>query len=303
MRPFAAALTLCACASAFAAQTVQLPAWVCARRDALFAGGFESGEPAVPHAPSFGSGGAAPGAVSRQINVPGLGTQPYYLFLPSDYTPSHAWPLLIALHGAGGPGTADSAARTVRDDWSTISSGLGVIVVAPVGTDTQGGGWVAPLVAGDAPTDYDIIAKALTDAEAAYNVETTRVYGWGYSAGGHVMHSLALNGYNATLNAGTIAAYSVSAGVLAKEACRGLSAAQCASQVLVPAARKVPVDIHIGSTDPLLSYAQSDDSGFAASGWSAGGNLFYTEFSGGHVYSITDLQQGWLHVCGFAVEP
>jgi len=91
--------------------------------------------------------------------------------------------------------------------------------------------------------------------------------------------------------------------VLAGVACRGLSSAQCASQVLVPAARKVPVDIHIGNTDPLLSYAQSDQSGFAASGWSAGGDLFFTEFSGGHVYSLTDLQQGWSNICGFAVVP
>jgi len=303
LRPFAAALALLACSSGFAAQTVVLPAWVCTRLDGVFAGGFEAGESALPHAPSLGSGGASPGAVSRQVTVPGLGTQPYYLYLPLDYTPRHPWPLLLALHGAGGPGTADSAARTVRGDWGSIASGLGVIVAAPVGTDTQAGGWIAPLTAGDAPTDYDIIAKVVADAEAAYNIETTRLYGWGYSSGGHVMHSLALNGYNASVNAGTLAAYSVSAGVLEGEACRSLSSAQCASQVLLPAARKVPVDIHIGNTDPLLSYAQSDQSGFAASGWSAGGDLFFTQFSGGHVYSLTDLQQGWSNICGFAVVP
>lgn len=303
LRPYTAMFALLACPAAYAAQTALLPGWVCTRLDGVFAGGFESGESAVPHAPSLGSGGAYPGAVSRSVTVAGLGTQPYYLYLPSDYTPRHAWPLLLALHGAGGPGTADSAARTVRSDWGSIASGLGVIVAAPVGTDTQSGGWVAPLTLGDTPTDYDIIAKAVADAEAAYNVETSRVYGWGYSAGGHVMHSLALNGYNASVNAGTIAAYTVSAGVLKGEACRGLDATQCTNQVLVPAARKVPVDIHIGNTDPLLSYAQSDQAGFAASGWTAGGTLFYTEFSGGHVYSMTDLQQGWSNICGFAVVP
>jgi len=303
LRSFAAVFGLLAGSGGHAAQTVLLPPWVCTRLDAVFAGGFESGETAVPHAPSLGSGGAYPAALSRSVTVPGLGTQPYDLYVPADYTPRHAWPLLLALHGAGGPGTADGAARTVRSDWGSIASGLGVIVAAPVGTDTQAGGWVAPLTPGDAPTDYDIIAKVLADAEAAYNIETTRVYGWGYSAGGHVMHSLALNGYNASVNAGTLAAYSVSAGVLKSEACRGLDATQCAAQVLVPAARKVPVDIHIGSTDPLLSYAQSDDSGFAASGWSAGSTLFFTEFSGGHVYSLTDLQQGWSNICGFAVVP
>jgi poly(3-hydroxybutyrate) depolymerase len=176
-------------------------------------------------------------------------------------------------------------------------------VAAPVGTDYQGGGWIAPITVGDYPTDYDIFAQVFADAAAAYNVETTRRYGWGYSSGGHVMHSLALNGYNASVNADSIAAYSVSAGVLAGYACRNLSDSDCDTQVLMPAARKVPVDIHIGTTDPLLSYAQSDETDFGASGWSAGGTLFFTEFSGGHVYSLTDLQQGWLRMCGFAVVP
>jgi len=301
--PLLAALLSVATADAFAGQTVSLPAWVCARPDAVFRGGFESADGAVPHDPSLGSGGAYPGFKTAQVSVPGLGTQPYYLYIPTNYSPAHSWPLLLALHGAGGPGTADAAAQQVRADWSGIAGGLGVIVVTPVGTDGMGGGWIAPLSATDHPTDYDILAKVVGNVEAAYNIERTRVYGWGYSAGGHVMHSLALNGYNATLNADSIAAYAVSAGVLAGWACRSLDDTQCQQQVLMPALRKVPVDIHVGNTDSLLSYAQADEADLAASGWTLGGTLFYTVFSGGHIYTLTHLQQAWLSMCSSAVTP
>ena len=286
-----------------AAQTVTLPDWICKHPDTLFAGGFESGELALPSLPSHGSGGAYPGYVSRTITVPGMGTQPYYVYVPASYTPAHPMPLLLALHGAGGPGTADQYAQTVRLDWGALAYGFGLIVVAPVGTDDQGGGWVAPASASDAPSDYDIIAQVFDDVASAYNIETTRRYGWGYSAGGHVMHSLALNGYNATVNANTIAAYSVSAGVLAGWACRNLTATACEQQVLAPALRKVPVDIHIGNTDPLLSYATSDKSGFAAEGWTLGSTLYFTQFNGGHTYSSANLQQAWLNMCPNAVVP
>jgi poly(3-hydroxybutyrate) depolymerase len=301
--PALTALLIFAGTDAFGAQTVTLPAWVCAHADAVFRGGFESTDSAVPHDPSMGSGGAYPGFKTAQVSVQGLGTQPYYLYVPTNYSPAHSWPLLLALHGAGGPGTADAAAKQVRGDWSGLATGLGVIVIAPVGTDNMGGGWIAPLSASNHPTDYDILAQVVTDVEATYNIERSRLYGWGYSAGGHVMHSLALNGYNATLNADSIAAYAVSAGVLAGWACRSLDDTQCQQQVLMPALRKVPVDIHVGNTDSLLSYAQADEGDFAATGWTLGSTLFYTVFSGGHIYTLTHLQQAWLSMCSNAVVP
>ena len=55
-----------------AAQSVTLPAWVCAHPDAIFASGFESGEIAVPHSPSNGSGGAV-GSVTRTLHIANLG--------------------------------------------------------------------------------------------------------------------------------------------------------------------------------------------------------------------------------------
>ena len=177
------------------------------------------------------------------------------------------------------------------------------MIVAPGGTDSQYGGWSAPVSASDHPTDYDIIAAVFNDVANAYNIETTRRYGWGFSAGGIVMYSLALNGYNAVVNADSLAAYSVSSGALVREACYGLTDTQCQQFVLQPAVRKVPVDIHAGTTDFMLSYALDDESSFAASGWVSGSTLFFTEFVGDHNYSLTDLQQAWTHLCPNAVVP
>jgi poly(3-hydroxybutyrate) depolymerase len=294
--------------AAHAAHSVTLPAWVCAHPDAIFVGGFESGEIAVPHDPSNGSGGTYPGSVSRTLHIAGLGTgtQTVYLYLPPNYTPLHSWPLLLVLHGVAPWSSRDSYAIAVRDDWSAVAAGAGVLVAAPVADEqvdvngTPGATWLVPPTNG--PNDYDLFAALLADVASAYNVERTRLYGWGFSAGGHVMHDLGVNTYSAAFNAGTLAAYSVSAGDLAGLACQGLSDAQC-SGLLAALPRKIPVDIHIGTSDPNYPYAQSDHSRFLAQGWIDGQTIYYNTFAGGHTYSVSDLQLAWTHLCPAAVVP
>ena len=290
---------------ACAAQGVVLPSWVCTYPDAVFVGGFETGEAAVVRIPSQGSGGAYPGDATRDVFVSGLGTQPYYLHLPSNYTPNHSWPVMLALHGAGGPGTSDRYARQVRSDWSPLADADGFIVAAPVGTDSQGGGWNAPAVNGSGPSDYNIIAAALADVGQAYNVEDTRMYAWGYSAGGEVLDDIVLTGW-AGLNANSFASYAVTGTALA--GCPTYSVVQ--SCVPANATRIIPLDIHIGDADPIYTqgYAGRDESAFLAAGWSLGTTLFYTVFTdgnppGGHIYTAAHLLQDWNHLCPNAVLP
>lgn len=304
-------LTLCAAipGSAWSAQSVTLPAWVCAYPDAVFASGFESGETAVPHWPSNGSGGAT-GSVTRTLHIANLGsgTQPYYLYVPANYTPNHAWPFLLALHGVSP--YPDTYAQTTRDDWATVASANGFIVAAPIANEpvTVGGQpgvtWRVPPTSG--PNDYDEFAAVLADVEGAYNIERTRLYGWGFSAGGHVMHDLAVNTYSAAFNDSTMAAYGVSAGVLAALACNTLTTAQC-QQLLTNLPRKITVDIHIGNDDPLVTYAQSDDQLFQNAGWQYSGappyQIDYAIFVGGHTYTIAQLSQIWGNLCRAAVVP
>ncbi|HTI96553.1 MAG TPA: hypothetical protein VL425_08620, partial [Rudaea sp.] len=156
------ALAQCAAAPglACAAQSVTLPAWVCTHPEAIFAGGFEAGEIAVPHLPSNGSGGAV-GSVTRTLHIASLGngTQPYYLYVPANYTPNHPWPFLLALHGTAP--YPDTYAAMTRDDWSSVAAANGFIVAAPIAHDMffdstcncYGVSWLVPPTSG--PNDYD----------------------------------------------------------------------------------------------------------------------------------------------------
>lgn len=225
--------------------------------------------------PSNGTGGAYPGNQTRTVSVSGLGSQTYYLYIPSSYTPGTAMPVLFAFHGAGGSGTSPAAAQAARNDWATVANTGGFIVVAQASTGS-GGGWVAG-------NDSAVLNEIINDVFAAYNIEQQRVYAWGFSAGGHFLHALALQ------NSNFFAAYGVNAGVLQALAGTGAPGA---------ATRKIPVDIHIGTTDSLLAGAQQDKTTFQNAGWTLGTNLHYTEFSGGHTYTTTHLSQIWNNIKG-----
>lgn len=291
-----------------AAQTVVLPDWVCMHPDSIYAGGFEDGEVILPNDPSNGSGGTT-GSITRQVHVTGLGTGPqtYYLYVPTNYSPSRAWPILLALHGTAP--YPDTYAATTRDDWVAAASTGGFIVAAPVahsvfydpGCQCNGVSWLLP--PSSTATDYDEFAAIRADLEAAYNIERTRIYGWGFSAGGHVMHDLGINTYSAAFNASTMAAYSVSSGDLAGLACQGLSNTQC-NQALDALPRKIPVDIHIGgNTDPNFGPAQADHTRFVAQGWTDSDSIFYTSINIGHTYAIPQLTDIWHNLCPNAVIP
>jgi poly(3-hydroxybutyrate) depolymerase len=286
-----------------AVQTVKLSAGTCVYPDSVFGGGFDT----APTNPSNGGGGAV-GSITRNVHVAGLGgtlTQAYYLYVPANYTPARTWPVLLALHGVAP--YPDTYAASVRDDWSSAASAGGFIVAAPVAHDVlynnnvpYAASWLVPPTVG--PNDYDEFAAILSDLEAAYNVERTRIYGWGFSAGGHVMHDLGVNTYSSAFNASTMAAYGVSAGDLHGLACQNLSDAQC-NALLAALPRKIPVDIHIGESDPNYPYAQTDHARFVASGWSNAETIFYSAFLGGHDYTVTQLGDIWHNLCPNAVTP
>ncbi|MGH8091172.1 MAG: alpha/beta hydrolase family esterase [Rudaea sp.] len=288
------ALALCGATPglALSAQSVTLPTWVCAHPDAIYASAFQSGEIAVPHAPSNGSGGAYPGNVTRVVNVSGFGNQTYYLYLPPAYTPTRAWPAILVLHGAGGPGTSDSAAQQVRSDWSSTAATQQFIVISVVGTNASGG-W-------SPGSDVPIMSAQLDDAQAKYNIDADRIYLWGFSAGAHLAHALGLN------NTDYFAAYGVSAGGLTQYACSddGSFSPSCAA-LLGGVARKIPVDIHLGDSDPLYTTygAGNDPARFESYGWVLNQDLYYTLFSGGHTYTIPQLGDIWHNLCPNAVVP
>lgn len=285
-----------------AVSSVALPSSVCSNPDTIFTDGFETAN-AIPHDPSLGSGGIYPGNVTRNITVAGYATEPYYLHIPPSYQPAHAMPLILVLHGASGShADAIIAAQDLRNDWSALADLYGFIVIAPVGESSQGG-WITPATPGASPTDYDILAAAFTNATAAYNIERSRRYLWGFSAGGYVAYDLILNGLNSTVNSNVLAAYSVNSADMLRFACQyGAYMGNC-DQLLNNQARRVPVDIHIGTQDAEhIAFTRADHTRLLAHGWVGGITMFYTEFIGGHDYA-GQLAGAWQSLCGFALQP
>jgi predicted esterase len=271
--------------------TVRLPPQLC-DSSALLADGFE----AQLSLPSNGSGGPAPGNITRGVIINDV-VRLYYVYLPLAYTPARAWPLVVGLHGAAGsPGAANLAAQQVRSRWQSVADAQGVIVIAPIATGSSGS-WVPA-------QDYAIIAAQIAELEAAYNVERTRRYLWGFSAGGHVAHDIALAGPTG-LNADTFAGYGVSAGALQQYACNpSRPGAPTCEALLAAAPRRLPVDIHIGTSDPLYPlFTSQDPARFSVAGWLAGDTLNYVEFDGAHTYTSAHAAEIWAFLCPYAVIP
>ena len=243
----------------------------------LFADGMETPRyPAVE--PSGGCGGGI-GSSSRSVFVSGLGSQTYYVHVPASYDPMQPVPWLLAWPGAGGPGTAHAAAMAARDHWAPVADDEGFIVVAQVATGSSGG-WI--------PKQAVAIRDAIrADVAAAWNVDLARLFGWGFSAGGHVLHAVAL------AQSDLYAAYGVNAGVLA---------AYAGTQAPAQTTRQIPVVITVGTFDSLYRYALADRQTFMLNGWSAGETLFFEEPRQQHVYTEADLRRYW-QLLGQSVRP
>lgn len=281
-----AMLATWAASPAAALSNGRLPGWVCGQGEApLFFDGFESGD-ALHREPSLGSGGAWPGAQTRSVIVQGQ-PRSYYLHIPSGYPYATPAPLLLVLHGAGGAGTAPAAAQWMRDTWAAQADAGGFIVAAPVASGSQGG-WVPGI-------DYAMFQSILNDVAAHYNIDLSRIHGWGYSAGGHVMHDLALRQRNGVPDIRTFAGYGISAGVLQSLVC---TPANCPT-TLAQVARKVPVDLRIGTFDPYYATVQADRDAFLGAGWILGDTLTYGSFPEGHLVYPWHFVETWDFLCPF----
>jgi predicted peptidase len=262
--------------TSYAATTIKLPEASCSTDISLLSG-FEN-----PDAPTPASD------VSRTIEVPGFGTKTYYLHLPTNYSRVREWPVLWVLHGAAGSSSlANNYAQIVRSNWSELADEQGFIVVAPVANGALGG-W-------GTTADIPMLTAIGEDLEANYRTEHMRYYLWGFSAGGHYAHALALD------NSDTFAAYAVNAGSLLSYACTTDETGPLSCPTyLASIVRKVPVAVRIGVTDPLYPEASADPARLSAAGWDIG-DINYLEFSGGHTYEVAQFPGIWNHLCRYAV--
>lgn len=251
----------------------------CANERGLLRAGFEDRDIVSPTGgPSGGSGGAFPGPQSLTVTSP-AGTHAALLHVPGAYTADQAWPLVVALPGAAGSAAAaPAAANQIRALWAPVAEREGALVVVPIASGTQGG-WVPGI-------DQPAVACALDRVARDYNIDLDRRYLWGYSAGAHFGHALALG------NPGRFAAYAINAGALEVLSCSAGGAYACAT-TLPQIARRIPASLRVGESDPLRAHAQADANRFRAAGWVEPDRLGHAEFFGGHTVDAAEVEAAW----------
>lgn len=126
---------------------------------------------------------AVPGKLNELAYLTGndLTAQPYYLYLPKDYTPEKKWPLVIFLHGYV-PTTSILDPWIPPDSVCEIAGKHGCLLLVPYGrrnTDFQGVG------------EVDVLASTAEVSEH-YPVDPDRVYMSGVSMGGMGAWNIAL---------------------------------------------------------------------------------------------------------------
>jgi len=240
--------------------------------DVIFNAGFQNDSQA-----SQGSGGEYPGAYTRTVFSQGQNRN-YYISIPPNYNPDNPLPLLFTWHGAGGAGTAPAYAKAHRTFWQVTGDMHNYIVVAQESTG-QNGGWVPS-------TDFLILSDILQDMYDNYNIEKRRIYGHGFSAGGHVMHALMLQ------DSEDYAGYVISAGVLD---------AYAGNMAPSNAIRTIPIYVSIGNSDTtgpnLNQLTHLDHIVFNTAGWVDNKNYWIDEFDGGHVIDENVRQKSWDKLC------
>ena len=284
-------------ATATASQTVHLPDYWCGGTESIFADGYETGGVFTSDS-SQGTDGTWPGESVRSYALGSLGQVIYYAYVPPQYNPAQAMPLMLVLHGTAGAGNAAQAAAATRENWESAADARGLIIIAPVASGQQYGSWDVPY------PDYDKLESAWNDAATRWNIERNRRSIWGFSAGGHIVWDMLLNHdpltYPTAFHAGTLASMSTSA-ANSGFAC-DFGPTPCSTR-FANLPRKVPVNIHIGTSDGNYAWAADDYQRLLANGWQPGRNLSYNPFSGGHTYLPAHLQHVANFACGFAVQP
>lgn len=120
--------------------------------------------------------------------LPSNPDRPIRLFLPADYQPKYAYPLVVLFHGEGGD--EDAAARLIpslsRRNYIAACP-RGPLPLGPGSTGRPGFGWGEP----DHRTDEYLLAT-VAHARRAYHVHSERVYLIGVGTGATVAYRLGL---------------------------------------------------------------------------------------------------------------
>ena len=113
-------------------------------------------------------------------------TRSYIVYLPTTYTPSSSLPLVFVLHGF------TQSANTIMNvsDFNDVAEANNFIVAYPQGV---GNAWNtnSGMAGGSTADDIGFIEALIDEFHTLYNIDSTRVYSCGFSAGGYMSHRLA----------------------------------------------------------------------------------------------------------------
>ncbi len=154
----------------------------------------------------------------------------YLLFVPPSYDRTKPTPLVISMHGAAGwPAQQMNLSR-----WNRLAESQGFIVVYPSGSDVPKI-WHVDRGAG-LTRDVSFISALIDTLEATYNIDPTRIYANGLSAGGGMAFVLSCTLSDRIAAVGLVAA--------AQPMDRGW----CTDQ------RPLPMIAFHGAADPIVPY-------------------------------------------------
>lgn len=129
-----------------------------------------------------------PGSTSEHEFRSGLLKRSYRLYVPRSYDKSRPMPLLVALHGGLGTGKAMADVS----GFDRVAEARGLIVAYP---DGLGRAWNAGSCCGkpmeNRVDDVGFMKNLVADVRAKVSIDTSRVYGAGFSNGAMLVHRVA----------------------------------------------------------------------------------------------------------------
>ena len=120
-------------------------------------------------------------------------TLPYRLFVPEGYTPAHAYPLLVFLHGAGERGCDNTAqlkhmiSALFRDTASPIYGAIVICPQCPAGQQWVNTPWAQGSYVLDNIPESDglsAVVQLIAAIRGEFAVDEKRIYAMGISMGG-----------------------------------------------------------------------------------------------------------------------
>lgn len=112
----------------------------------------------------------------------------YILYVPQEYSPNQAIPLLLNFHGYG----SNASQQMIYGDFRSIADTAVFLVVHPLGTEDDLGNLHWNVGWGGSTVDDVGFTNALIDSlKQDYNIEENRIYSTGMSNGGFMSYKLA----------------------------------------------------------------------------------------------------------------